>query len=334
MMATAVDAHSVSMKSEWKKLLRVNEDIQPLGPNAFGELFRGAAGRFTYFIAITLLAVCANSSVAAETVTYYYTSPQGTVLATTDAAGNVLSTADYRPYGVQVLGVPGAGPGYTGHVNDPDSGLVYMQARYYDSSSGRFLSIDPAGFTAGDVFSFSRYAYANSNPVTNIDPDGRTVTCGADTCTIDSHSLFEVVVDYATVGVIYTQRLIHNATNPVPTSPIVHQEHHEDSPALPDGLVGKDDSKSRQQGGRVNSGPLAPEHGGTGDSAKDFDKLTGGKSSPAPKEKGYPEGTRVGENGISHRPATEKSGPRIDIPATGSKPHETLHYPKPDVTIP
>lgn len=37
MMATAVSAQSVSIESEWKKLLRVNEDIQPLGPNAFGE---------------------------------------------------------------------------------------------------------------------------------------------------------------------------------------------------------------------------------------------------------------------------------------------------------
>lgn len=37
MMATAVTAQSVSIESEWKKLLRINEDIQPLGPNAFGE---------------------------------------------------------------------------------------------------------------------------------------------------------------------------------------------------------------------------------------------------------------------------------------------------------
>ncbi|NID17237.1 RHS repeat domain-containing protein [Luteibacter yeojuensis] len=37
MMTTAVTAQSVSIESEWKKLLRVNEDIQPLGPDAFGE---------------------------------------------------------------------------------------------------------------------------------------------------------------------------------------------------------------------------------------------------------------------------------------------------------
>ncbi len=37
MTAATVTAQSVSIESEWKKLLRVNEDIQPLGPNAFGE---------------------------------------------------------------------------------------------------------------------------------------------------------------------------------------------------------------------------------------------------------------------------------------------------------
>jgi len=110
---------------------------------------------------------------AAETVTYYYTSPQGTVLAMADAAGNVFSMADYRPYGTQALGTPSPGPGYTGHTNDPDSGLVYMQARYYDSESGRFVSADPTPVKPGDGFSFNRYAYANDNPATNMDPDGR-----------------------------------------------------------------------------------------------------------------------------------------------------------------
>ncbi|MGF6710346.1 YD repeat-containing protein [Luteibacter sp. W1I16] len=36
-LATAVTAQSVSIESEWKKLLRVSDDIQPLGPNALGE---------------------------------------------------------------------------------------------------------------------------------------------------------------------------------------------------------------------------------------------------------------------------------------------------------
>jgi RHS repeat-associated protein len=101
-------------------------------------------------------------------VTYVYTDPQGTPLAEADANGNITATFDYKPYGGQAMGTPPTGPGYTGHVNDPDSGLVYIQARYYDPSIGRFLSRDPAGQKAG----FNDYAYVVNNPVNKIDPTG------------------------------------------------------------------------------------------------------------------------------------------------------------------
>ncbi len=110
---------------------------------------------------------------AAETPTYYYTDQQGTVLATTDAAGNVLTTTDYRPYGAVARGAPEEGPGYTGHVNDTDTGSVYMQARYYGPAVGRFLSIDPMPPNPGDIYGFNRYGYAGNNPTTQVDPDGR-----------------------------------------------------------------------------------------------------------------------------------------------------------------
>ena len=113
------------------------------------------------------------SGLHAGTVTYVYTDPQGTPLAEADANSNITATYDYAPYGSIALGTAPNGPGYTGHVNDPDTGLVYMQARYYDPAVGRFLSIDPASLSAGNAFGFNRYAYANNNPVANIDKDGK-----------------------------------------------------------------------------------------------------------------------------------------------------------------
>ena len=112
----------------------------------------------------------------AETVTYYYTDQQGSPLVTSDASGTVISTSDYRPYGSQVLGSPAVGPGYTGHVNDPDSGLAYMQARYYDPIIGRFISADLSSGKPGEIFKFNRYSYADANPTNNRDPDGRDCT--------------------------------------------------------------------------------------------------------------------------------------------------------------
>ena len=67
---------------------------------------------------------------------------------------------------------PASQQGYTGHVGD-NTGLVYMQARYYDPVIGRFYSNDPLGYRG--VHSFNRYAYASNNPYKYTDPDGREV---------------------------------------------------------------------------------------------------------------------------------------------------------------
>lgn len=64
--------------------------------------------RWLLLTCVTLFATVAH---AAEIVTYHYTSPQGTVLAKADSAGNLISTADYRPYGSKALGTPEEGPG-------------------------------------------------------------------------------------------------------------------------------------------------------------------------------------------------------------------------------
>jgi RHS repeat-associated protein len=66
--------------------------------------------------------------------------------------------------------------GFTGHVNDVDTGLTYMQQRYYDPVAGRFLSIDPVVTDANTGKGFNRYAYANNQPYKYIDSDGREPT--------------------------------------------------------------------------------------------------------------------------------------------------------------
>jgi RHS repeat-associated protein len=109
----------------------------------------------------------------ANSVTYIYTDPQGTPLAEADVNGNITATFDYAPYGSIALGTAPNGPGYTGHVNDPDTQLLYMQARYYDPAVGRFLSVDPVGPAPGNSFNFNRFAYANNNPIVYTDPNGK-----------------------------------------------------------------------------------------------------------------------------------------------------------------
>lgn len=130
-------------------------------------------GTVRWLLAALLLLLCGTA--LGGTKHYYYTDPQGTPLAKADAQGNIVERYEYTPYGVPVPSVGAApnGPGYTGHVNDPEAGLVYMQARYYDPAVGRFLSIDPISPSAGNTFIFNRYGYVNNNPAVNIDPDGK-----------------------------------------------------------------------------------------------------------------------------------------------------------------
>lgn len=52
------------------------------------------------------------------------------------------------------------------------TGFYYLGARYYDSTSGRFLSADPRGHGA----SMSLYDFANGDPVNYFDADGRCAT--------------------------------------------------------------------------------------------------------------------------------------------------------------
>jgi RHS repeat-associated protein len=58
---------------------------------------------------------------------------------------------------------------YISREYDPESGLYYYRARYYDAEVGRFLQTDPIGFAGGDA---NLYAYVGNNPVNWIDPLG------------------------------------------------------------------------------------------------------------------------------------------------------------------
>jgi RHS repeat-associated protein len=149
------------------------------------------------WLALSFLLVSVHAlAQSAGTVTYVYTDPQGTPLAEADVNGNITATFEYTPYGTyapQGTSTPGPtpnGPGYTGHVNDPETNLIYMQARYYDPVTGHFLSKDPVIAVAGQVLNFGRYGYAENNPINDSDPTGayaKGLTSGQINCEIYVH---------------------------------------------------------------------------------------------------------------------------------------------------
>lgn len=107
------------------------------------------------------------------TVTYYHTDVVGSVALESNASGRISKVVEYRPYGKPEIDAVGSGPGFTGHVNDSNTGLVYMGARYYDPQIGQFISADPYTAAPGNNYSITRYGYANGNPYKYNDPNGR-----------------------------------------------------------------------------------------------------------------------------------------------------------------
>lgn len=62
---------------------------------------------------------------------------------------------------------------YRGYYYDADMSLYYLQTRYYDSETGRFVNLDMIEYLAPDTINgLNLYAYCLNNPVMNTDPYG------------------------------------------------------------------------------------------------------------------------------------------------------------------
>ncbi|WP_183819637.1 RHS repeat domain-containing protein [Parvularcula dongshanensis] len=113
------------------------------------------------------------------TPTYMHNDHLGTPVAATDAAGTVLWTELSTPYGEEWSRSGGWNDdaGFTGHVDDEDTDLTYMQARYYNPIVGRFYANDPLRFSVLRPETFTRYAYVGGDPINVTDPDGECPWC-------------------------------------------------------------------------------------------------------------------------------------------------------------
>lgn len=103
----------------------------------------------------------------------------GSVVGLTDAAGTLVASYRYDPWGSITatggsnLTLANRNPlRYRGYYYDTVTALYYMPARYYDPATARFLSPDPAAPSAGDPLSLNRYAYCVGGPVNASDPSG------------------------------------------------------------------------------------------------------------------------------------------------------------------
>lgn len=108
---------------------------------------------------------------------YFQNDGLGSVLGATNAEGSLASPAGLMRYGDygQLLGPVAALPtadGYTGYDLDSYTGLNYARNRYYDVSTGTFLTPDPAAPDREDVGDLHRYLYVQASPLDATDPLG------------------------------------------------------------------------------------------------------------------------------------------------------------------
>ena len=102
---------------------------------------------------------------------FFHTDGTNSVRLMTDAGGNVVQGMDYNAFGQIVLeaGAPASPFAFTGREFDPETGLYFYRARYYDPDAGRFVSEDPINI-AGSYANL--YTYVFNNPVNFSDPAG------------------------------------------------------------------------------------------------------------------------------------------------------------------
>src|SRR5215831_6487047 len=119
---------------------------------------------------------------------YFFQDHLNSTNVVTDASGSPIEALDYYPYGStrinQTTSNFNEGKQFIAQYSDPETNLSHLQARYYDSGKGEFLSEDPVFLgdpTSQDLTNpqtLNSYSYANDNPITGKDPTGRGSPAG------------------------------------------------------------------------------------------------------------------------------------------------------------
>ena len=114
---------------------------------------------------------------------YYYRNGQGDIIGIIDSTGSIAAKYSYDAWGTPIAITDGAGNNvsgnaahianinpfrYRGYFYDVETGLYYLQSRYYDPQVGRFLNAD--GIIGANGYSL--FNYCGNNPIMLSDPSG------------------------------------------------------------------------------------------------------------------------------------------------------------------
>lgn len=112
-----------------------------------------------------------------DTPYYYLKNQQGDIYKIVDANGTIVGGYEYDPWG-RVLSCTGTmGPvnpiRYRGYYYDNESGFYYLNSRYYDPNTGRFLNADAFVSTGQGILGHNMFAYCLNRPTSGLDSNGK-----------------------------------------------------------------------------------------------------------------------------------------------------------------
>ncbi len=110
-----------------------------------------------------------------DTPYYYLKNQQGDVYKIVDATGTVVGSYTYDPWGKVTADGTMAEINpirYRSYYYDSETGLYYLQSRYYDPELGRFINADNYPSTGQGLSGNNMFAYCGNNPVSRSDDGG------------------------------------------------------------------------------------------------------------------------------------------------------------------
>jgi len=104
----------------------------------------------------------------------------GSTSVTANSGGGYFSEVRYKAWG-ETRFTSGNTPTtfrYTGQREQPELGLYFYNARWYDPALGRFIQADTIVPEPGNSQAWDRFAYTLNNPLRYVDPSGHDADCG------------------------------------------------------------------------------------------------------------------------------------------------------------
>ena len=111
-----------------------------------------------------------------DTEYFYVKNLQGDILKVITATGTEAAAYTYDAWGKLLTSTGDMAEinplRYRGYFYDTETGLYYLQSRYYDPEVGRFINPDAYASTGQGILGTNMFTYCRNNPVNLYDPSG------------------------------------------------------------------------------------------------------------------------------------------------------------------